>query len=47
MFIIIGVYLTAVNVTEINAEYDQSGACLKDPGKCHGIKISLLTAVAV
>lgn len=33
MFIIIGVYLTAVNVTEMNAEYDQSGACLKDPGK--------------
>lgn len=33
MFIIIGVYVMVVKVTGMNAECDQSGACVKDPGK--------------
>lgn len=47
MFIIIGVYVMAVNVTKMNVEDDQSGACLKDPGKMSWHKISLLTAMTV
>lgn len=47
MFIIIEVYVTAVNVTKMNAEDDQSGACLKDPGEMSGHTISLLTATAI
>lgn len=37
----------AVNVTKMNVEDDQSGACLKDPGEMSWHKISLLTAVAI
>lgn len=47
MFIIFTVYVMAVNVTKMNAEDDQSGACLKDPGEMSWHKISLLTAMAI
>lgn len=44
MFIIIGVYVTAVNVTKMNAEYDKSRACLKDPGKMSWHKNQLVNS---
>ncbi len=47
MLIITEVYVMAVNVTKMNAEDDQSGACLKDPGEMSGHRISLLTAMAI
>lgn len=47
MFIIIAVYVTAVNVTKMNREDDQSGACLKDPGEMSWHKVSLLAATAI
>lgn len=37
----------AVNVTKMNVEDNQSGACLRDPGEMSWHKISLLTAVAI
>lgn len=47
LFIIIGVYVVAVNVRKMNAEDDQSGACLKDPGEMSRHKMSLLTEIAI
>lgn len=47
LFIITGIYVMAVNVTEMNAVDDQSEACLKDPGEMSWQEISLLTATAV
>lgn len=37
----------AVNVRKMNAEDDQSGACLKDPGEMSRHKMSLLTEIAI
>lgn len=37
----------AVNVTKMNTEDDQSGACLTDPGEMSWHKISLLAAMAI
>lgn len=37
----------AVNVTKLNVEDNQSGACLRDPGEMSWHTISLLTAVAI
>lgn len=47
LFIIIGVHVIAVNVRKMNAEDDQSGACLKDPGEMSRHKMSLLTEIAI
>lgn len=40
-------HVIAVNVRKMNAEDDQSGACLKDPGEMSRHKMSLLTETAI